>query len=181
METDTVIATIISLGGFCYFKSKLNEKDALAAQIKNTKTYFPSALLKKFKDPQFRSNVSVNPDNSNELVMKAFVEGYVQTKNPLKSSLDPTKEVVLSQIQKREIRSNDSVLELFNFPQRILAKAAKNAVYSFNLKDPENSDVCKINRNIHAETFNSMEKIAEKQHLKELSKLESFILYGGSG
>jgi len=182
MDIETVVASVVSLLSFgALYKLNSNEEKAnkKLKEYKEARLYFPSTLSKNFKNPEFYKNLPRSSENPNEYKLKAFVEGYVTCKNPIKGKLDGKQELVYSKVTKREIRSND----FLTYPEDDLNSYGKKsnvqAPLYFSLKDPNDSSSVLVHKNLDVKTEGALEKIAEVNTMKELNPLEDFFVQLG--
>src|SRR5690348_15915442 len=112
---DVKIASVISLlssGGLCYLGYLIRKSNNQLKEYESHKVYSPSSLVNEVQKKSFLENITKNPDNPDEYLLNAFVEGYVECKKPIKSKLDGKTDLVYSVYYKRDICSNDSLAEI---------------------------------------------------------------------
>jgi len=176
MEFDIAIAGVLSFlsaQGLFAITSAYNKQKNKIEELKSAKVYYPSSLMKKFKDQELSNKLSQNPVNPKEYKMNAFVEGIVTCKNPLKSKLNKKDDLVYSHVKERTIRSNDFLMG------SKYKTVSKNAPLDFNLKDPDTSQTVRVHRNMNVKTHDVLEKVAENSTMKKLNPVEDLLVQIG--
>ena len=100
---------LASLGGMLYFGGNIVKEWTDLSSFQSAKVYSPNRLLQYFQRKDFKKQAKINEDNPEEYVVRGFVEGYVDCKNPFKSVIDRKTKLIYSLYYKNEIYSNDSL------------------------------------------------------------------------
>lgn len=180
---DSPIASAISLlssGGICYLGYLISKKQGQLQELSAANTYSPSTLFSEVRKSTFLENLEKNPENPQEYLIKAFVEGNAVSSNPIKSKINGKTELIYSHYTKVENRSNDPVQDFtadltINSP----VETQIDAPIYFTLRDARTKHFCLVHRNLEVETVDILDKIAEKKVERRLSTVENVFVQLG--
>lgn len=177
-EVGVIVSSLISAvcgGGLLYCFKSLNLEKALVSEMQATPVLTPSSALNRAK--QGSLNFQPHPLNPSEYITKAFVEGIIDCKHPIKSRINGKTDLIYSKTFTRDSHSNDSLYEFsgksyYGWKKNISVKAP---LY-FTLKDAISNDICVVRKNPDVEIQKELDLIAEKEHLKKLTPFEELLI-----
>ena len=160
--------------------SEIREDDRKFKEVTNAKVYFPDRLVRAFNNPEFLSKAARNPENSDEYIIKAFVQGTVTCKNPIRSTINKQDKLVYSKYYREDVYSNLNTLTQELYQMTHTGKNAEvRAPLYFAIADPNTNQECIVHRSMEVDPHNSLTPIAEKTELFDLGPFERFLVFLG--
>jgi len=180
METTLAsILNLVSVMGLGYLASCLKQEKTKLRDIESAKVYSPSRLLSLLSQSDFLEKLKKSSENSDEHILKTFIEGYIESSNPLQSIIDEKTKLVHSLYYKDDIYSNDPLTKDRGFHLPKHGNFQVRAPLYFYLKDPIKNGECLVHRNLNADAASALEKIAETREYKSLNWFEKALVYLG--
>jgi len=175
---DLAIASLVSLcssGGICYLTYHFIKKNGQFKELDQARVYSPSSLISEFNQPSSTNLFNQRKADPNEYTINAFVEGYVQCREPIRSEVNRRTNLVYSVIYRKEIREMSPLLEAFNLHNQGQSEVHINTPLYFTLRDVHSPQYCLVHRNLEADVTNALQKIGETQVMKPLNILENIV------
>ena len=144
------LSFLLSGYGILNFRKDLQKLYFDYENIKESKVYTLSGLMETLKNSSDKSKVEYSKNNENEIIIKGFLEGMVQSNSFIKSTLKEGAKLVYKLNFLTKIHENDKFINHVNLSKQIPQRITKiNQLPFFELKDYENNNLhCRIYKNI---------------------------------
>lgn len=124
------------LGGLLYLGNNIIKESSALNEFDKAKLFSPNRLIQYFQRKNSEATTKRSDENPDERIIRGFVEGYVDCKNPITSKIDRKTKLIYGLYFKDDIYSNDSFNRARNARDYTNKNNEVDAPLYFALKDP---------------------------------------------